>query len=107
MALTTCPECAQNVSDKAPSCIHCGCPLQESVGSGTALVTTQHTSKHIKLMLLSFVALTLGSCSGLLYEASHTPDAKPGPMAMLWSLLFLVGIGGYLVTKLRAWWHHG
>ena len=30
MALIKCPECGGQVSDKAPACIHCGCPLQES-----------------------------------------------------------------------------
>ena len=27
MALITCPECGQQVSDKAKSCIHCGSPI--------------------------------------------------------------------------------
>ena len=27
MALIQCPECGSKVSDKAASCIHCGCPL--------------------------------------------------------------------------------
>lgn len=27
MALINCPECGREVSDKAPACIHCGCPL--------------------------------------------------------------------------------
>ena len=26
MALTTCRDCEQEVSDLAPACIHCGCP---------------------------------------------------------------------------------
>lgn len=30
MALIKCPECGKEVSDKAPACIHCGYPLQES-----------------------------------------------------------------------------
>ena len=30
MALIKCPECGGQVSDKAPACIHCGYPLQES-----------------------------------------------------------------------------
>jgi len=29
MALINCPECGQEVSDLAPACIHCGCPLNE------------------------------------------------------------------------------
>lgn len=27
MALITCPECGKEISNKSPSCIHCGCPL--------------------------------------------------------------------------------
>lgn len=28
MALIKCPECGKEISDKAPACIHCGCPIQ-------------------------------------------------------------------------------
>jgi len=28
MALIKCPECGKEISDKAASCIHCGCPIQ-------------------------------------------------------------------------------
>ena len=27
MALTTCPDCGKQVSDKAPTCPNCGCPI--------------------------------------------------------------------------------
>ena len=27
MALIPCPECGKEISDQAPACIHCGCPL--------------------------------------------------------------------------------
>ncbi len=27
MALIKCPDCGNEVSDKAPSCVKCGCPL--------------------------------------------------------------------------------
>lgn len=29
MALIKCPECGSQISDKAPACIHCGCPASE------------------------------------------------------------------------------
>lgn len=32
MALIKCPECGENVSDKATNCIHCGYPLSKEVG---------------------------------------------------------------------------
>lgn len=31
MALIKCPECGKEVSDKAPACIHCGCPLEQKI----------------------------------------------------------------------------
>ena len=33
MALIKCPECGGQVSDKAPPCIHCGCPLTSNIAS--------------------------------------------------------------------------
>lgn len=29
MALIKCPECGEQISDKAPACIYCGCPASE------------------------------------------------------------------------------
>lgn len=31
MALITCPDCGREISDKAPSCPHCGCPMGDSL----------------------------------------------------------------------------
>ncbi len=30
MPLTICPDCGREVSDRAPACIHCGCPLDSA-----------------------------------------------------------------------------
>jgi|GEM_PF-3849270 hypothetical protein len=38
MALIRCPECGQEVSDKADACIHCGCPLHPPVSKRKELV---------------------------------------------------------------------
>jgi TM2 domain-containing membrane protein YozV len=35
MALTTCPECSSNVSDKAKSCPSCGFPFEKSTEEST------------------------------------------------------------------------
>lgn len=34
MALIKCEECGKEVSDKAPSCIHCGCPIVSTSKQG-------------------------------------------------------------------------
>lgn len=33
MALIKCPECSKEISDRAASCIHCGCPLQQATNT--------------------------------------------------------------------------
>lgn len=38
MALIQCPECGKDVSDKAQSCINCGCPLENLSSSGTVRI---------------------------------------------------------------------
>ena len=38
MALIKCPECGKEVSDKAQSCINCGCPLAGINPSGSVSV---------------------------------------------------------------------
>lgn len=34
MALIKCKECGKEISDKAKTCINCGCPLSETITSG-------------------------------------------------------------------------
>lgn len=33
MALISCPECNRQVSEKAPQCSHCGCPIVTATGT--------------------------------------------------------------------------
>ena len=38
MAMIKCPECGKDVSDKAKSCPHCGCPIESLSPSGTVKI---------------------------------------------------------------------
>lgn len=38
MAIIKCPECGNQVSDKASSCIHCGFPLAQSINNGVVKI---------------------------------------------------------------------
>ncbi|MGI2260895.1 zinc ribbon domain-containing protein [Shewanella sp. GXUN23E] len=40
MSIICCPECNKEISDKAPSCIHCGLPISQSA-SATNQVSTE------------------------------------------------------------------
>lgn len=39
MALIHCPECGKEISNRAPACIHCGCPLTETTSIGNTRCT--------------------------------------------------------------------
>ncbi|MBP3697362.1 MAG: zinc ribbon domain-containing protein [Clostridia bacterium] len=45
MALIKCPECGKEVSDKAQSCINCGCPI----GSGSSVSTLRVECKTLQV----------------------------------------------------------
>lgn len=69
MALINCPECGKEISDKAPACIHCGCPLQPA---------TQATHNRIIELFDEFAAthhLTNSKVQSIYYsvkdEANH------------------------------------
>lgn len=38
MAIINCPECSANISDKAKTCIHCGCPIEDTRADGTVTI---------------------------------------------------------------------
>lgn len=105
MALISCPDCKKEISDKAPTCPGCGAPIakdQESAGSGvTHLVTTQETSKALKLQsALSGLLLIIGFTWIIVAQsADATPSSVPGT-------LIFIGLIWYLVTRTRIWWHH-
>ena len=66
MALIKCPECGKEVSDKAPSCIHCGYPIKQNIfadNSNTSsvenlsdlLFVLENTYKHFSNDSLNFL----------------------------------------------------
>ena len=110
MALISCPECKREVSDRAESCPHCGCPLAAApdVVGGRQVRTVEKTAKRFKgqialstLLLLIGVFWTCGSC-----VASRTTGEVEGLSP--WGML-LTAFGGIwlLAAKTNAWWHHG
>ncbi len=38
MALITCPECGKQISDRASTCIHCGCPFEKDTNVSKKIV---------------------------------------------------------------------
>lgn len=93
MALVTCADCAQQVSDTAPACPRCGRPV--------APVRVEQTAKKYKsMMAIGFVGCLVGFllCFAL-FIADLTPI--PGVVVLVGCLLL------YLYAATAAWWNHG
>jgi uncharacterized membrane protein YvbJ len=107
MALIPCPECRREISDKAASCPHCGCPISIPSGPATAQepITIQETGKKYKgLIILSWAAIIFG---GLLVAASGDPSkGQSGGPSVIGGILLAVGLIAWIATRFQIWWHH-
>ena len=97
MALVSCAECGNQVSDRASACPRCGNPIfsaTEIAATGTPITTTQTTSKRFKAHQL-IAALVI--CVGVVVTMSGEGFG---------SVLLLIGLVWLLSARFRAWWHH-
>ena len=104
MALIKCPECTKEISDKAPTCPGCGCPItsakiHEEVGVN--LSTVQLTSKSLKIELILSTFFFLISVIWLFAMITNKSPFNPTPLVSM-----LLSFCWYYMTKIRIWWHH-
>lgn len=111
MALIACAECSAQVSDKAASCPHCGCPISDqATGDGRLRPTTiQQTSKDLKAQVLwSYGLFIMGIMMVILtpvWLGLH--DQKWEASDLLYGAFVIVlGVGWQITTRFRIWWHH-
>lgn len=109
MATIACPACTKQVSPRAPACPGCGEPIsqQDNIAqSGDSLTTIQGTSKSLKTQqVISLLVLGLGIL-GLFSNFNWDQPDQSGAYTSLWAYVASAGLAGYLITKLRVWWHH-
>src|SRR5690242_2712828 len=100
MALTNCPDCSAEVSDRAPTCPRCGAPIAgraEAVAVGAPLTTVQETSKHLKMHIIG-AALCFWGGLGLIFFNARNPDDSPW-MPMVLTLVVAFGFFWWIVTR--------
>jgi DNA-directed RNA polymerase subunit RPC12/RpoP len=100
MAIINCFECGKEVSDKAATCPNCGVAIAvkaAALAHEKKLTTTQLTSKNLKLhqLIWFFVFLV-----GLIMAMNQQDDGVAA------GGLMLLGILGWIVTRVRIWWNH-
>lgn len=108
MALTKCPECQTEISDKAANCPKCAYPL----AGGTAPIapqgkvqTVEQTGKKFKLqIILSSLLLSIGIFLVVFNMASGNPNESTISMGMVTAV---IGLFWLAIVKFIAWWQHG
>lgn len=76
MAMTTCPECSNPVSDAAPSCPKCGFPL----ATGKPGAQQGSSSKRLPALIIGAL-LVLGAGGAYLLQSQTAPQAPASPDA--------------------------
>jgi len=97
MPLTICPDCEREVSDRAPSCPHCGCPM-------AAQVTERTAKRHKAMQLVGGLVM----CVATVMFIAALPHAEEDTTRLGVSMIVgLVGLLIYAGARFAAWWHHG
>lgn len=76
MALIKCPECGNLISDKASTCIRCGCPLSEIVTSGTVRIKMPNNIVEGWVGLFSSRRAAVVANGRTLWEGKHGENAS-------------------------------
>ena len=99
MALTKCPECSGDLSDKAASCPHCGYPMR-APGRAQIIEKTRRGWKAIRV--LGWLLVVGGVLMLRASPVTHAADAR----RFGW-LIAGAGIACLVTSKMGAWWYHG
>lgn len=107
MALTTCPDCRNEVSTMAATCPRCGAPLGPATDRGprsegpgdSAGLASRRRKVHTAIAAL----LVLGSSVGLSAQTGRAAGA--GVLAIITGLLLAVGLLYYIEARVRDWWY--
>ncbi len=110
MALISCPECNNQVSNTAAACPQCGAPIAEAMGSkaaGVPLTTVQETSKKLKLhIIIASILFWVGVVWLFVGINAAEQGGEQSEQFVISILLLFVGLVWYVVTRFRIWWHH-
>jgi len=104
MSLILCPDCGNQVSDKAPSCPKCACPISQPVFSGNprSQVIELTGKKYKSWKLIAVALIILGFVTAIASMGSN--QGGPGIFA---GFAVTCGLVLYIVSRVAAWWNHG
>ena len=89
MAMVKCPECGNEISDKAAACVHCGCPIEKTT------ILCQECGKEISKNAV--VCMHCGCPIGDKPPTNYELDVSSTGLNILSFLLPVVGLILYIV----------
>lgn len=96
MAIIQCPECGNQVSDKAPACPKCGNPMQP--------VIIERTGKKWKLAkLISWLVFIAGVIMAI---GGAGNGGFENPITGMGITLAFFGFIALLIARFGSWWNH-
>ncbi|EKE77927.1 zinc ribbon domain-containing protein [Gallaecimonas xiamenensis] len=109
MAIIHCYACGKRISDKAPSCPHCGEARSSDPGAqaqGQALKRTLLLGRLNNGAMLALVAAGLGFLA-LWFLSSRPEILSESQPAIRWAAkgLLSLGLTGYIVCRILTVWH--
>ena len=106
MSLIQCSECGNEVSSKAENCPRCGCPIRSKpdLVSGRRVQTVERTAKRYKGLIVLF---TLILCVAVVWIVASVSASPKGELAVAPIVIGILALGGFILTRVVAWWHHG
>lgn len=102
MALVTCPECNQSLSDTAQSCPHCGFVQKTQIqpvvveANPARPVVIERTSKIWKILILFSLAFSV-------VGAAYIGGGKNKEIGLI---NITLGISLFIVSRIGAWWNN-
>ena len=102
MALIKCPECQNEISNRALSCPNCGMPVDDAPKDIDKTTTIQETSKALKEHIVYSVIIIIG---GMLFFIIGAVTYRQA-MIPIGVILFIIGAIWFVATKINIWWHH-
>lgn len=108
MALINCPDCGNEVSDRAEACPNCARPIRDASTPAEGVQTIEDTGKRWKLMRVVGTLAFLGGFVVLLIVAgSGSEGGEPSNASIVLAISTVFGgMVLYLWARVGKWWHH-
>ncbi len=103
MAMTECPECGVEVSEKAETCPKCAYPI--AMFTPNEVQAVEQTGKKVKLQILFSILMIVLGITIFILQLNREEQIQD--TIVLGLLLVFIGSIWLLAVRFFSWWYHG